>query len=144
MASAKDQILRLVTSAHESVFRATQGRLGGRIGGMPVVMLKTTGRKSNQLRTTMLTSPVQEDGRVIVVASYGGDDRHPSWYKNLQIHPNVEVTMSGHTRAMVARTASATEKSELWPRVTSAYKGYAGYQKKTERDIPLVILEPSP
>ncbi|MHB1486543.1 MAG: nitroreductase family deazaflavin-dependent oxidoreductase [Acidimicrobiales bacterium] len=142
MANTKDQIFRLGTRVHEAVFRFTKGRLLGRAGGMPVVMLTTTGRRSNKSRTTMLTSPVQEDGRLILVASYGGDDRHPAWYKNLQAHPQVELTMRGHTRSMQARTASPEEKSELWPRVTAAYKGYAGYQRRTEREIPLVILEP--
>lgn len=108
---------------------------------MPVLVLTTTGRKSGQPRETMLTTPLQEDGRIVLVASYGGDDRHPQWYLNLVEDPDVTVTTGGSTRAMRARVASPAEKAELWDRVTAAYKGYAAYQHRTERDIPLVILE---
>ena len=138
----KDEIAKVVNTLHRSLFKATSGRIGGRIMGMPALILHTTGRKSGQPRTTMLTAPIVEDGRVVLVASYGGDDREPTWALNLRANPEVEVTMDGATKPMTAHVASAEEKAELWPRVTAAYKGYAGYQTKTERDIPLVILEP--
>ena len=80
--------------------------------------------------------------RVVLVASWGGDDRHPTWYLNLRDHPEVEITTTGAHREMTARTASADEKAELWPRITATYPGYAGYQTKTDRDIPVVILDP--
>jgi deazaflavin-dependent oxidoreductase (nitroreductase family) len=91
----------------------------------------------------MLTSPVQEGDVVVLVASYGGDDRHPTWFLNLRSNPEVEVMMMGDTRRMRARVASAEEKAELWPRVTGAYRSYAQYQRSTSRDIPLVMLEPA-
>jgi deazaflavin-dependent oxidoreductase (nitroreductase family) len=138
----KDTLARMVNVLHRNVIRLSGGRIGGTGYGMPVVMLNTTGRKSGKKRTTMLTSPVQEDGRVVLVASYGGDDRHPSWYLNLRDNPEVELTLEGRTRAMKARTASPEEKAELWPRVVAAHKGYAQYQTRTDREIPLVILEP--
>jgi len=78
----------------------------------------------------------------VLVASYGGDDRHPAWFLNLREKPDVEVTMLGRTRNMRARLASAKEKAELWPQITKAYRGYASYQRRTQRDIPMVILEP--
>ncbi len=109
---------------------------------MPVVMLHTTGRRSGKRRTTVLTTPIREDDRVVLVASYGGDDRHPQWFLNLRANPKVELTVDGRTRPMTARVASAEEKAELWPQVTKAYRGYAQYQTRTDRDIPLVILEP--
>jgi deazaflavin-dependent oxidoreductase (nitroreductase family) len=142
MASVKDVVARLVTGLHEWVFRASDGRLLARAGGMPVVMLTTTGRKSGARRTTMLTSPVYDEDRVVLVASYGGDDRHPAWFLNLRDNPDVEVRMLGRTRRMRARVATGDEKAELWPRVTKAYRGYEAYRHRTERDIPLVILEP--
>lgn len=142
-ASAKDATFRLFTGVHERVFTASKGRLLGRLGGMPVVLLATTGRRSGKRRTTMLTAPVADGDRVVLVASFGGDDRHPTWYLNLLADPDVEVTMSGSTRRMRARVASAEEKDELWPRVVAAYRGYAAYQRRTSRDIPLVILEPA-
>ena len=90
----------------------------------------------------MLTSPVQEGDTVVIVASYGGDNRHPTWFLNLRANPDVEVTMKGRTRKMKARVASAEERAELWPRVTEKYRGYASYQTRTDREIPLVLLEP--
>jgi deazaflavin-dependent oxidoreductase (nitroreductase family) len=111
---------------------------------MPAVELTTTGRKSGEPRTTMLTSPVHDDGRVVLIASKGGDDRDPQWYLNLTANPDVEVAMNGQTRSMRARTASPEEKTALWPDIVAAYKGYDGYQKKSARDIPVVICEPRP
>jgi deazaflavin-dependent oxidoreductase (nitroreductase family) len=138
----KDITMRGVNTVHRAVFRASNGRLANKGMGMPVLELTTVGRKSGKRRTTMLTSPVQEGDSLVLVASYGGDDRHPAWYLNLRDDPDVEITMRGHTRPMRARVASAEEKAELWPRVVGAYRGYAEYQTRTERDIPLVIVEP--
>ena len=143
MANAKDQLFKVWTGVHEAIFRMSNGRVLGKAAGMPVVMLTTTGRKSGKKRTTMLTSPVQDGNSIVLVASYGGDDRHPAWYLNLRDNPDVEIIGMGDSKAMKARTASAEEKAELWPKVTSKYKGYAGYQTKTDRDIPVVILEPA-
>jgi deazaflavin-dependent oxidoreductase (nitroreductase family) len=139
--TTKDIVLRLGSGLHERIFTASGGRLLGRISGMPVVRLTTTGRKSGKPRTTMLTAPVQADDRVVLVASYGGDDRHPAWFLNLKKNPDVEVTMLGRTRNLRARVATAEEKAELWPQITKAYRGYASYQRRTRRDIPLVILD---
>jgi deazaflavin-dependent oxidoreductase (nitroreductase family) len=141
--SIKDSVTRFWTSVHEALFKASDGRLGGKIYGMPVVMLTTTGRKTGRPRSTMLTSPVQEDDKIVLVASYGGDDRHPKWFLNLRANPDVEVRYRRRTQSMRARVATPEEKDALWPRVVQAYKGYAGYQTKTDRDIPLVILEPT-
>lgn len=134
--------MRVTTGLHRGIFRLSNGRLANKGFGMPVLELATIGRKTGKRRTTMLTSPVQDGDTLVLVASYGGDDRHPTWFLNLREHPDVEVTVRGHTREMRARVASADEKAELWPRVVAAYKGYAQYQARTERDIPLVIVEP--
>ncbi len=142
MANLKDLIAKYGTKVHEAMFDASKGRVAGRAGGMPVVKLTTTGRKSGKKRNTMLTSPLQDGDKVVLIASYGGDDRHPAWYLNLRDTPDVEATMSGSTRSMRARTATEEEKAEMWPKITGKYKGYAGYQEKTDRDIPVVILEP--
>jgi deazaflavin-dependent oxidoreductase (nitroreductase family) len=142
MANAKDAVMRVVTGFHESVFRLSNGRLANRGYGMPVLILTTTGRKTGKRRTTMLTSPVQDGASVVLVASNGGDDRQPTWLLNLRGDPAVEITMHGQTRSMRARVATAEEKAALWPRVVAAHKGYGQYQQRTDRDIPLVILEP--
>lgn len=138
----KDEAGKLVNTFHRTVVRATGGRVLGEIAGMPVVILSTTGRKTGKQRETMLTAPVVDGDTVVLVASWGGDDRHPLWYRNLEANPDVEITMDGRTRPMRARTATAEEKQELWPRVVNSYKGYGGYQERTDREIPLVILEP--
>jgi deazaflavin-dependent oxidoreductase (nitroreductase family) len=142
VANAKDLTTRFLTGIHRAVFRMSNGRLANRGYGMPVLELTTTGRRTGKRRSTMLTSPVQDGGRVVLVASYGGDDRHPTWFLNLRDDPKVEITMHGQTRTMRARVATPEEKAELWPRVVAAHKGYAQYQERTDRDIPLVILEP--
>ena len=138
----KDQAFKLWTGAHRAVFRASKGRVGGTGFGMPVLILTTIGRESGQPRETMLTSPTQPAGSVVLVAAFGGDDRHPACYLNLRDNPDVEILMRGRHQKMKARVATADEKAQLWPLVVAAYKGYAGYQTKTDRDIPLVILEP--
>jgi deazaflavin-dependent oxidoreductase (nitroreductase family) len=142
MVNAKDVTMRVVTGVHEAVFRMSSGRLANRGYGMPVLRLTTTGRKSGKRRTTMLTSPVQDGDRIVIVASNGGDDRQPKWLLNLLDDPNVEVMMGGETRPMRARVATPEEKAGLWPRVVAAHRGYGQYQQRTDRDIPLVVLEP--
>jgi len=108
---------------------------------MPVLELTTIGRRSGQPQTVMLTSPVQQGEAIVVVASRGGADHHPAWFLNLRDHPDVQVAFAGKPkRPMQARVATPQERAALWPRVTAAYKGYADYQTKTDREIPLVLL----
>jgi deazaflavin-dependent oxidoreductase (nitroreductase family) len=134
--------LRAMSRTHRAILRASGGRFLGTLRGMPAVELHTTGRRSGLPRSTMLTAPVAEAGRVVLVASKGGDYRDPEWYRNLVARPEVELTIAGQRRPMLARTASAAEKAELWPRIVAANPGYAGYQRRTSRDIPVVICEP--
>jgi len=142
LSALKDSVAYVVTAIHQAIFDLSKGAVFGTTLGMPVLKLTTKGRKSGQPRTTMLTSPVQQGEDLVLVASYGGDDRHPKWYGNLVADADVEVSISGRTLPMRARIATAEEKAALWPKVVAAYSGYAGYQKRTERDIPLVILSP--
>ena len=140
--AVKDNVAKVVTGFHRLVFRTTKGKVLGTAGSMPVVELHTIGRKTGKRRSTMLTSPIQDGDTVVLVASWGGDDRHPTWYLTLQANPEVEITMGGSDRPMTARTATPEERADLWPRITGSYKGYAGYQTKTDREIPVVVLEP--
>jgi deazaflavin-dependent oxidoreductase (nitroreductase family) len=133
---------KTVTQVHRSIVHVTGGRVLSSVAGMPVVDLHTVGRKSGLPRSTMLTAPLIDGDRIVLVASKGGDDRDPDWYRNLVAHPEIELTMAGRRRPMRARPASQEEKAELWPRVVAAYQGYGGYQRRTDRDIPLVICEP--
>jgi deazaflavin-dependent oxidoreductase (nitroreductase family) len=134
--------LKAMSRSHHLVLRLSGGKVLNSAFGMPVVELHSVGCKSGISRTTMLTAPVVDGDRVVLVASKGGDDRHPDWYRNIMANPEIEVTISGERRRMRARTATSDEKAELWPRIIAAYKGYGGYQRRTERDIPVVICEP--
>jgi deazaflavin-dependent oxidoreductase (nitroreductase family) len=142
MATIKDILARSISTTHEQIFKATAGKIGGNVAGMPALILATTGRKSGLVRRTMLTAPIVDGDTVVLVASYGGDNRHPAWFLNLRENPEVEVTMRGATRRMTARVASEEQKAELWPRITKKYPGYAAYQRRTDRDIPVVVLGP--
>jgi deazaflavin-dependent oxidoreductase (nitroreductase family) len=111
---------------------------------MRVVELTTTGRKSGLPRTVMLTSPLQEGSTIVVVASRGGDDTAPLWLRNIEADPRVEVVFDRQPRRpMSARVATPEERARLWPLVTADHRHYAAYQRKTAREIPLVLLEPA-
>src|SRR4051812_45514731 len=139
-----DMQLKVANAVHKGLLKVSFGKLGWDLGKMPVVELNTTGRKSGQKRSVMLTSPMQEGDAIVVVASRGGDDTHPAWFLNLRDNPDVEVVYKGKPKqAMKARVATPEERARMWPQVTSQYKGYAGYQTKTAREIPLVLLEPA-
>ncbi|MEQ1874869.1 MAG: nitroreductase family deazaflavin-dependent oxidoreductase [Ilumatobacteraceae bacterium] len=135
-----DLQLKTMNVIHKALLTVSFGKLGQKVGGMPVLKLTTTGRKSGEARTIMLTSPVQVGDKLVIVASKGGEDTHPAWYLNLVAKPEVQVEWKGQSKTMVATVATAAEKAELWPQIVDAYKGYAGYQKRTERDIPIVFL----
>ena len=136
-----DLQLKTVNVIHKTLLTLSFGKLGQKVAGMPVLKLTTTGRKSGEARTIMLTSPIQVGDALVIVASKGGEDTHPAWYLNLVAKPEVQVEWKGGpSKAMVATIATAAEKAELWPKITAAYRGYAGYQKRTERDIPIVLL----
>ncbi len=139
--SRMDTITKTMNRVHRLVWAVSGHRLLAKPFGMLAVELHTTGRKSGQRRTVILTSPIHDDSKVVVIASKGGDDRHPDWYTNLVAQPDVEITVNGTTLPYRARTATPEERAEMWPIVVQAYKGYAGYQTKTEREIPVVICE---
>jgi deazaflavin-dependent oxidoreductase (nitroreductase family) len=138
-----DAILKTMNAVHRGLLKVSGGRLGWSFSGMPVLELTTIGRKTGQPRTVMLTSPVRDGAAIVLVASRGGDDTHPAWFLNLRDNPDVEVAMDGEpARRMHARVASAEERARLWPLVVADHANYAGYQRKTTREIPLVLLEP--
>ena len=138
-----DLALKAMNRVHRIVLGATGGRLGWRAGGMPVIELTTTGRRRGQPRSTMLTSPYQEGSTIVIVASRGGDDHHPAWYLNLRDHPEVTVSMGGKpAQRMHAEIADPEARDRLWPLITADHRNYAGYQRKTKREIPLVLLRP--
>ena len=127
------------TSAHVFVYRVTGGRIGGKLGRAPILLLHHVGRKSGQKRTNpLLYMPDGDD--VVIVASMGGSDSHPSWWINLRANPETMVEIGGEKRPVVAELASAEEKARLWPRLVDMYPSYGDYQSRTTREIPVVIL----
>ncbi|MFD6157017.1 nitroreductase/quinone reductase family protein [Nocardia sp. NPDC060256] len=139
-----DFALKTMNTAHRVLLKVTCGKVGNEFGGMSSVELVTTGRKSGREHAVMLTAPIIDGDTYVVVASRGGDPQHPAWFLNARDNPNVLVSVrSGPRVPMIARVADAEERAALWPRVVAAAKGYAGYQKRTTREIPLVLLTPA-
>ncbi|MEU4414584.1 nitroreductase/quinone reductase family protein [Nocardia salmonicida] len=138
-----DLQLKITNRVHRVLLTVSGGRLGNSFFGMPSLQLTTIGRKSGEPRKVMLTAPIIDGDTIVIVASRAGDPTHPAWFLNLRDNPNVEVSLrNGPERPMTARVATPDERATLWPRVTSSYKGYADYQTKTTREIPLVLLTP--
>jgi deazaflavin-dependent oxidoreductase (nitroreductase family) len=134
--------LKAMNLIHKTGLALSFGRWGWEAGGMPAIKLHTTGRKSGQVRESMLTCPVVQGDTYVIVASRGGDDFHPAWFLNLRDDPRVWVEAKGQPRhERRARIATPAERAELWPVITAGYRGYADYQSKTDREIPVVFLE---
>ncbi len=125
------------------LYESTGGQEGGTLEGAPCVILTTKGRKSGKLRKSALMR-IEHDGVYAVVASMGGAPKHPVWYLNLVANPDVTLQDGATVLDLRARTASPEEKRHWWPRLTAVWPAYSEYQSKTERDIPVVLLEPTP
>jgi F420H(2)-dependent quinone reductase len=135
-------VLRRMMGAHELVYLATDGLIGHRFPGFPpVLLLDHVGAKSGIRRTTPLAY-IEDGDDVVLVASKGGHPRNPAWFHNLRANPDTTVQIGSERRAVRARVAGPDERARLWPKVVAAYAGYRGYQERTQRQIPLVILEP--
>jgi len=134
--------MRRLMGGHAWIYRASGGLIGHRLpGAPPMLLLDHVGARSGTRRTSPLG--YIEDGRaVVVVASKGGHPKNPAWYHNLRAHPDTTVQIGSERRPVHARVASGDERARLWPKVVAAYGGYSSYQQRTEREIPLVILEP--
>jgi deazaflavin-dependent oxidoreductase (nitroreductase family) len=131
--------LRAFMASHTAVYRLTGGRVGGKMGSLRILLLTTTGRKTGQPRTVPLV--FFEDGeRLVVIASKGGDPRDPLWWENLKHNSAAHVQIGPEQRPTRARLASPEERARLWPRVKRENPAYADYEKRTTREIPVVIL----
>ena len=120
----------------------TRGRVGGKLMGVPVLVLHHRGRKSGQERETPLMY-LDDGADVVVVASKGGTDTHPAWFHNLMAMPATEVEVQGKRRRVRPRLAEAEERARLWPRLVELYRPFEQYQSFTRRQIPVVVLEPT-
>ena len=135
-------VQRTATKLHTALFRATRGRVGGSIPGSgPVLLLTTNGRKSGRERTVPLLY-LRDGEDLVLVASNGGTASHPTWWLNLRANPVAKVEVGDRRLRVRAREASPAEKERLWPRLVEMYGGYEGYQQKTDREIPVVLLHP--
>lgn len=129
-------------SGHTVAYRLTGGLIGHRVpGAPPSLLLDHVGAKSGTKRTTPLTY-LADGENFVIVASKGGHPRHPAWFHNLRAHPDVRIQVGSKRRDVRARVATPEERARLWPKVVEIWSGYAGYQERTDREIPLVILEP--
>ncbi len=130
------------TDFHTVVYKASHGRIGGTAYGAPVVLIESLGRKSGQRRTHPLICR-EVDGNLVIVASKGGIDRHPAWYLNLKANPETTAWWQGKKRRVRARDATDDERERLWPMMVEVYPPYESYQRRTDRRIPVVVLEPA-
>lgn len=134
-------VLNRLMQGHTAVYRATGGLVGHRFpGSPPMLLLDHVGAKSGTERTTPLVY-VEDGDDIVIVASKGGHPRHPAWYHNLRANPETMIQVGSKRKAVRARVANAAERKRLWPKAVETYGGYRGYQERTPREIPLVILE---
>jgi F420H(2)-dependent quinone reductase len=123
-------------------YEASGGTRGTTMRGMPVIVLTTLGAKSGKVRKTPLMR-VESEGRYAVVASLGGAPKHPVWYHNVKANPHVELQDGPAKQDMIAREVTGDEKAKWWEVAVEAYPDYADYQRRTERQIPVFVLEPA-
>ena len=127
---------------HVEEYETTNGEKAGDLRGRPVIVLTSVGARSGKLRKTALMR-VEHDGHYAVVASLGGSPHNPAWYYNLATNPHVELQDRAIKRDYLAHEATGDEKAVWWQRAVETWPDYANYQKKTERQIPVFVLEPT-
>jgi F420H(2)-dependent quinone reductase len=134
-------MLRAMGKLNVPLYRISRGRLMGKIGKAPVLLLTSTGRRSGQPRTTPVCY-LADGERLIVIGSNAGNERTPAWSHNLKDNPEAEVEVGGERRKVRARVAEGDERAELWRRSNEQYAGFDAYEARTSRDIRLFVLEP--
>ena len=140
MASTDDE---LFGAEHVRVYRETAGQRGYHWRGTTVLLLSTTGRSSGEVRTTPLIHRT-DGGRWVVVASKGGAPENPGWYENLKADPHATIEVRGEKILVQASTASGEERARLWSLLAEVWPAYDDYQRKTDREIPVVVLTRRP
>jgi deazaflavin-dependent oxidoreductase (nitroreductase family) len=133
--------LKLGSGAHAGAYRATGGKLFGRMGKSPILLLNTVGRKTGRKRTSPLLY-VMDGEDFVVIASKGGAPTHPAWYLNLIANPEATVELGDREVRVEAEVADPEDKPRLWQKMVEMYPTYDDYQRKTEREIPLLVLRP--
>lgn len=138
----RTRLMEWIWKIHPWIYRLTGGRVGGRAMGMPVLLLHTVGRKSGQRRVNALMY-LPDGDRCVVVASNAGEPLHPAWWLNLRANPRTTIQVGRDTIDVTAREATGEEREQLWKRIVAAESGYETYRQRTERQIPVVVLEPT-
>ena len=140
--SLQFKLVKTFVDLNMRVYRLTDGRMGGKVKGAPVLLLDHLGRKTGRARTTPVLY-LRDGADLVIVGSRGGSDAMPAWLLNLMSTPRTTVQIGSERRAVIARQATAEEKQRLWPRLVEMYDEYAVYQQRTKREIPVVILTPA-
>ncbi len=134
-------MFRLIRDISVFLYRLTGGKVGGRMQGLSVLLLRTTGRKTGQERTTPL-GYFTENGNYVITASNAGRAKHPAWFLNLRANPRVTIEVQDRQIEAQAEVAAPEKRNVLWSQLISLSPAYANYARKTAREIPLVILHP--
>ena len=133
--------LRASGKLNVPIYRLSRGRIGGKVGRAPVLLLTSTGRRSGQLRTAPVLF-MQDDANVIVIGSNAGNKNEPAWSYNLKANPDADIQIRGTRRPVRARVSEGEERERLWKAMNSHYEGFEDYSERTSRDIAVFVLEP--
>ncbi|NNC40029.1 MAG: nitroreductase family deazaflavin-dependent oxidoreductase [Acidimicrobiia bacterium] len=136
----RDRTAKHLSTLHTLLYRATRGRIGRRLVDNDMLLLTTTGHTTGKKHTVPLLY-LDTGSSLIVIASWGGRPTNPHWYQNLLANPRAQVRLPDRRFQAVARTAAPQERLLWWPRIVDAYDGYATYQSRSDREIPVVFLE---
>ena len=139
----RNQWMEIFWKFHRWIYRASRGRLLGKISGMPILLLTSLGRKSDRARTSPLIYLPAGEGYV-VITSNAGEPKHPAWFLNLQANPHATVEVGARRIPVVGREATGQERARLWAEMVEHEPSYGEYQRRTERRIPVVVLKPDP
>lgn len=139
-----DFTFKLANWANRTAIRCSGGRIGWIHKGTPIIEVTMTGRRSGEPRTTLLSAVAERDGAFVVIGSRGGDAKHPAWFLNMRDNPAVTVRNRDGTRQMTARLTEGDERAELWAQATVKDDHYLRFQARTDRQFPIVMLEPAP
>jgi len=135
------KFFRAILSVFVYLYRRTGGKVGGNVQGLPVLLLTTTGRKTGKVRTLPL-GYMEHDGQYVVIASNAGFDTHPAWYHNLISIPQVTLQVQDRQITAIAKRSDPVLRKQLWAELVKRSPGYGAYEKRTSREIPIVLLRP--
>jgi len=134
-------LFRTILSFSVWLYQRTNGKFGGKVQGLPVLLLTTTGRKTGKKRITPL-GYFEYDGYYVISASYAGLDIHPAWFQNLKSNPEVALQIKDKQLIAMAEPAKPALRQQLWDKLVELAPGYGAYEKRTTREIPMVLLRP--